>query len=99
MLTLLFDGTAYGVPLFILAAGLAVTLGLMNRAEPRLILPITDHAIAHDRGEVVHAAPIEALLSDRDTLDHWLAANTSQSVSWHFRPAQFLLGERASRTR
>lgn len=30
MLTILFDGVAYGMLLFILAAGLAVTLGLMN---------------------------------------------------------------------
>jgi len=30
MLTLLFDGVAYGMLLFILAVGLAVTLGLMN---------------------------------------------------------------------
>ena len=30
MLTLLFDGVAYGMLLFVLACGLAVTLGLMN---------------------------------------------------------------------
>jgi branched-chain amino acid transport system permease protein len=30
MLTILFDGVAYGMLLFVLAAGLAVTLGLMN---------------------------------------------------------------------
>jgi branched-chain amino acid transport system permease protein len=30
MLTLLFDGVAYGMLLFILAVGLAVTMGLMN---------------------------------------------------------------------
>src|SRR4051812_7230920 len=30
MLTLLFDGIAYGMLLFILAVGLAVTMGLMN---------------------------------------------------------------------
>ena len=30
MLTLLFDGVAYGMLLFILSIGLAVTLGLMN---------------------------------------------------------------------
>ena len=41
--------------------------------NPRLILPITDHAIVLDRGQIVHAAPSEALLSDRDTLDRWLA--------------------------
>ncbi len=30
MLTILFDGIAYGMLLFVLACGLAVTLGLMN---------------------------------------------------------------------
>ena len=30
MLTILFDGIAYGMLLFILAVGLAVTMGLMN---------------------------------------------------------------------
>ena len=30
MLTILFDGIAYGMLLFMLACGLAVTLGLMN---------------------------------------------------------------------
>jgi branched-chain amino acid transport system permease protein len=30
MLTVLFDGVAYGMLLFVLACGLAVTLGLMN---------------------------------------------------------------------
>src|SRR5499427_8947646 len=30
MLTILFDGVAYGMLLFVLACGLAVTLGLMN---------------------------------------------------------------------
>src|SRR6201984_914980 len=30
MLTILFDGVAYGMLLFILGCGLAVTLGLMN---------------------------------------------------------------------
>jgi branched-chain amino acid transport system permease protein len=30
MLTLLFDGVAYGMLLFILAVGLCVTMGLMN---------------------------------------------------------------------
>src|SRR6187551_1414835 len=30
MLTILFDGIAYGMLLFILACGLSVTLGLMN---------------------------------------------------------------------
>ena len=30
MLTILFDGVAYGMLLFVLAIGLCVTLGLMN---------------------------------------------------------------------
>ncbi|MBV9287324.1 MAG: branched-chain amino acid ABC transporter permease, partial [Hyphomicrobiales bacterium] len=30
MLTILFDGVAYGMLLFVLASGLSVTLGLMN---------------------------------------------------------------------
>ena len=30
VLTILFDGVAYGMLLFVLACGLAVTLGLMN---------------------------------------------------------------------
>ncbi len=30
MLTLLFDGIAYGMVLFVLACGLSVTMGLMN---------------------------------------------------------------------
>ncbi len=30
MLTLLFDGIAYGMLLFVVSAGLSVTLGLMN---------------------------------------------------------------------
>ena len=30
MLTILFDGIAYGMLLFVLACGLSVTLGLMN---------------------------------------------------------------------
>ena len=30
MLTILFDGVAYGMLLFVLAVGLCVTLGLMN---------------------------------------------------------------------
>src|SRR5256714_6912227 len=34
MLTILFDGIAYGMLLFVLACGLAVTLGLMNFVKP-----------------------------------------------------------------
>ncbi|MDQ2736247.1 MAG: ABC transporter ATP-binding protein [Pseudomonadota bacterium] len=41
--------------------------------NPRLILPITAHAIILDRGAIVHAAPSAELLADRDRLDRWLA--------------------------
>jgi len=41
--------------------------------NPRLILPITDHAVVLDRGQIVHAAASEALLADREALDRWLA--------------------------
>ena len=41
--------------------------------NPKQILPITDQAVVLDRGQVVHAAPSDALLTDRDTLDRWLA--------------------------
>ena len=41
--------------------------------NPKLILPITDDAVVLDRGQIVHAAPSEALLADRETLDRWLA--------------------------
>src|ERR1700731_553092 len=34
MLTILFDGIAYGMLLFVLACGLSVTLGLMNFVNP-----------------------------------------------------------------
>ena len=41
--------------------------------NPRQILPITHDAIVLDRGQVVHAAPSEQLLADREQLDRWLA--------------------------
>jgi branched-chain amino acid transport system ATP-binding protein len=41
--------------------------------NPRQILPITHQAIVLDRGQVVHAAPSEQLLGDREMLDRWLA--------------------------
>jgi branched-chain amino acid transport system ATP-binding protein len=48
-------------------------LGDHRRAEPEQILPITHDAIVLDRGQVVHAAPSEQLLADREQLDRWLA--------------------------
>ena len=41
--------------------------------NPRMILPITQHAVVLDRGAVVHAAPSSELLADRVQLDRWLA--------------------------
>ena len=41
--------------------------------NPRMILPITHHAVVLDRGSVVHEGESEALLADRETLDKWLA--------------------------
>jgi branched-chain amino acid transport system ATP-binding protein len=41
--------------------------------NPRLILPITHHAVVLDRGAVVHAAASETLLADRAQLERWLA--------------------------
>ena len=41
--------------------------------NPRMILPITHHAVVLDRGAVVHEGESEALLADPDTLDKWLA--------------------------
>ena len=41
--------------------------------NPRQILPITHDAIVLDRGQIVHSAPSEQLLADREQLDRWLA--------------------------
>ena len=41
--------------------------------NPRMILPITQHAVVLDRGAVVHAAPSSELLADRVQLERWLA--------------------------
>ena len=41
--------------------------------NPKQILPITHDAIVLDRGQIVHAAPSERLLADRELLDRWLA--------------------------
>ena len=48
-------------------------VGHHRRAEPRLILPITQRAVVLDRGAVVHGGDSGALLADPDTLDKWLA--------------------------
>ncbi|HEY4066126.1 MAG TPA: ABC transporter ATP-binding protein [Burkholderiaceae bacterium] len=41
--------------------------------NPRMILPITQHAVVLDRGSVVHEGTSAALLADRAQLDRWLA--------------------------
>lgn len=41
--------------------------------NPRLILPITQHAVVLDRGMVVHESDSAGLLQDRERLDRWLA--------------------------
>jgi branched-chain amino acid transport system ATP-binding protein len=41
--------------------------------NPRVILPITEHAVVLDRGSVVHAGASADLLADGTTLDRWLA--------------------------
>ena len=43
--------------------------------NPRLILPITHHAVVLDRGAVVHAGTSQELLADRGRLDQWLAVS------------------------
>ena len=44
--------------------------------NPRLILPITQHAVVLDRGSVVHAGTSAELLADRERLDRWLGVGT-----------------------
>jgi len=41
--------------------------------NPRMILPITQHAIVLDRGTVVHSGLSAELMNDRERLDRWLA--------------------------
>jgi len=41
--------------------------------NPRMILPITQHAVVLDRGAVVHRGESAALLAEPATLDKWLA--------------------------
>ena len=41
--------------------------------NPRMILPITQHAVVLDRGVIVHAGASATLLADRAQLDRWLA--------------------------
>jgi branched-chain amino acid transport system ATP-binding protein len=41
--------------------------------NPRLILPITDHAVVLDRGAIVHEGRSEALLADPTQLERWLS--------------------------
>ena len=44
--------------------------------NPRLILPITQHAVVLDRGSVVHTGTSAELLADREQLDRWLGVGT-----------------------
>jgi branched-chain amino acid transport system ATP-binding protein len=41
--------------------------------NPRMILPITHHAVVLDRGSVVHRGSSEALLAAPEQLERWLA--------------------------
>ncbi|MCW5665530.1 MAG: ABC transporter ATP-binding protein [Piscinibacter sp.] len=41
--------------------------------NPKMILPITRHAVVLDRGAVVHEAASEVLLRDPATLERWLS--------------------------
>ena len=41
--------------------------------NPKMILPITHHAVVLDRGAVVHEGESEALLRDPQTLEAWLS--------------------------
>jgi branched-chain amino acid transport system ATP-binding protein len=41
--------------------------------NPKMILPITHHAVVLDRGAVVHQGESEALLRDPQTLEAWLS--------------------------
>jgi branched-chain amino acid transport system ATP-binding protein len=43
--------------------------------NPRMILPITQHAVVIDRGAVVHQGDSAALLADPAQLDRWLAVS------------------------
>jgi branched-subunit amino acid transport system permease len=45
--------------------------------NPRMILPITQHAVVLDRGTVVHQGPSDALLADRERLDQWLGVHAA----------------------
>jgi branched-chain amino acid transport system ATP-binding protein len=45
--------------------------------NPRMILPITQHAVVIDRGAVVHQGDSAALLADPAQLDRWLAVSRS----------------------
>jgi branched-chain amino acid transport system permease protein len=57
MLTLLFDGIAYGMLLFVLSLGLAVTMGLMN------FINLAHGAFAMAGGYVTGAADAEGGLA------------------------------------
>jgi branched-chain amino acid transport system ATP-binding protein len=41
--------------------------------NPRMILPITQHAVVLDRGTVVHRSDSPSLLADPAQMERWLA--------------------------
>jgi len=43
--------------------------------NPRMILPITQHAVVLDRGSIVHRGDSAALLADPQQLERWLAVS------------------------
>ena len=56
MLTILFDGIAYGMLLFVLAVGLCVTLGLMN------FINLAHGAFAMAGGFIIYAIMVAVLI-------------------------------------
>ena len=71
MLTLLFDGIAYGMLLFILAVGLSVTMGLMN------FIHLAHGAFAMVGGyiTVVHVSDADTLRQQPELLDRLLGVS------------------------
>jgi branched-chain amino acid transport system ATP-binding protein len=43
--------------------------------NPRMILPITQHAVVLDRGSIVHRGDSQALLAEPQQLERWLAVS------------------------
>ena len=55
------------------SAGTMAIVLVEQHAE--LALSLTRRAVVMERGRIVHEGPSEALLSDRGSLDHWLAVS------------------------